>query len=296
MIGRSKSKVFQDYKVVGRPQMYIINREGSIVYEGNEISAAMVNEVLKTDRLKPQDYKKSPELILNGGFRPGEDPLYNGMRIMAGADPRSRPKLFKHFIIRPSLDTSFCEYGVKGPHDGHVGFTYYSGSLEGIFETLLQLSSSVWIENQANLTDKYDIVYWKKKASQKEAFQEIQERILSSLSIDIQERESKEEINLMYLSTPYNKQEAVRKPDDLPLGAEAAYTSINDFIHQLEVKTGSFFQADASIANTLIAHEGMAFEQLWSASAEEIRSFLAEKGIKIKTQTKYIKTYQIIQK
>ena len=42
-------KGFDNYQVTVRPQMYIINREGIIVYEGNKVNEEMIEEVIATN-------------------------------------------------------------------------------------------------------------------------------------------------------------------------------------------------------------------------------------------------------
>jgi peroxiredoxin len=54
-VGRDDDKKdFKNYNVNGRPQMYIINKEGTIVYQGNKITPEMIEEVIATNTINPQ--------------------------------------------------------------------------------------------------------------------------------------------------------------------------------------------------------------------------------------------------
>lgn len=86
-VGRDDDKNdFKNYKVNGRPQMYIINKEGTIVYQGNKVTPEIIEEVIATNTVNPQKKEEYLKVITNGGFSPGEDPLYNAVSIMQGKD------------------------------------------------------------------------------------------------------------------------------------------------------------------------------------------------------------------
>jgi hypothetical protein len=66
--------------------MYIINKEGTIVYQGNKVTPEIIEEVIATNTVNPQKKEEYLKVITNGGFSPGEDPLYNAVSIMQGKD------------------------------------------------------------------------------------------------------------------------------------------------------------------------------------------------------------------
>jgi peroxiredoxin len=145
-VGRDDDKKdFNTYKVTGRPQMYIINRDGIIVYHGSRVTEEMLEEVIATNSIALPKRIENQKVITNGGFSPGEDPLYNGVNQMLGKKSSDHPKLIDHFIIRPSLVTSLTGSGFRRAPDGYVGVTIYGGKLSDIFLFLHNFSSLNWI-------------------------------------------------------------------------------------------------------------------------------------------------------
>ena len=54
-------KGFDNYQVTGRTQMYIINREGIIVYEGNKVNEEMIEEVIATNTVTLSKKRSMPK-------------------------------------------------------------------------------------------------------------------------------------------------------------------------------------------------------------------------------------------
>lgn len=78
-VGRDDDKQeFRNYNVTGRPAMFIINRDGTLVYRGIHVSEETLLEVINTNGVAPEQKSNHPEVILNGGFRGGEDPVLTG--------------------------------------------------------------------------------------------------------------------------------------------------------------------------------------------------------------------------
>jgi len=287
-IGRDEDKQdFNNYQIIARPQIYIINRDGIIVYQGSTVSEDMIKEVIATNSVTIPQKGETPKVILNGIFGPGEDPLYNDIMIMLGKTPS--PQLIDHFIIRPSLDTIWGGVGCK-IIDGFVGITCYAGKLENIFQLLHNLSSPIWIKNNTELNATYDIVYWKKIESIEKALSEIGQRLLNGLSIKCDAIQSKENINILSLHKP---NEAVKKSEQIEDGAYNAYTSISTFVSELENKSQQLYSVDESLQDMFIHNQGMEWEKLYNADVAEILDFLKAKGIILKQEIKTITLYHI---
>lgn len=287
-IGRDEDKQdFNNYQIIARPQIYIINRDGIIVYQGSTVNEDMIKEVIATNSVTIPQKGETPKVVLNGIFGPGEDPLYNDIMIMLGKTPS--PQLIDHFIIRPSLDTIWGGVGCK-IIDGFVGITCYAGKLENIFQLLHNLSSPIWIKNNTELNATYDIVYWKKIESIEKALSEIEQRLLNGLSIKCDAIQSKKNINILSLHKP---NEAVKKSEQIEDGAYNAYTSISTFVSELENKSQQLYSVDESLQDMFIHNQGMEWEKLYNADVAEILDFLKAKGIILKQEIKTITLYHI---
>lgn len=290
-VGRDDDKQdFKNYNVTGRPAMFIINRDGTIVYRSNHLAEETLVEVINTNGVAPKEKSNYPEVITNGGFRGGEDPVFNGMNQMLGKQSSTDSKLIDQFIIRPSLETKFAgSFGYRMNED-HVGITYSAGTLEELFVFFRELPSSVWIENKLNDTSKYDIVYWRKNDSFEKAISEIETGLLSGLSIHFDSIASQRSVNV--LSLP-KKSEYVINPEQIEEGTDKAYTSIDDFIARLEEMTKHYYITDPSLKEMLVYNQGMEWKKLHEANPTEIIDFLKTKGITLKQETRMITTYTI---
>lgn len=290
-VGRDDNKQeFTNYNITSRPAMFIINRDGMIVYRSNHLTEETLVEVINTNGVAPEQKSTRPEVILNGGFRGGEDPLYNGMKQMTGKDKFCSNELIDQFIIRPSLETEgMGSYGYR-MKEKHVGITYSSGSLEELFVFLHELPSAVWIENHIPESCRYDIVYWRKTDSFEKAVSEIEQGLLSGLSITFDSISGKKNVNVLSLNKP---SEHVRSSEQIEEGTEKAYTSIDDFRTQLEELTKQYYVIDRSLQDMLIYNQGMEWNKLHEAGPTEIIDFLKAKGITLKQEAQVITTYTI---
>lgn len=294
-IGRDDDKQeFINYQISGRPQMYIINREGNIVYKGSSITEDLIEEVIATNNIAVKKESEMPNVITNGGFSGGEDPLYNAVDIMLnrnekGKDYRPKPKLINHFIIRPSLNGEFGGNGWS-QNGEYCGVTYYGGKLENVFQFLNDLSSPIWIKNHTKDTTLYDIVYWRKNKTLDDAFEEIQEGLIEGLSIKFKKTQSIQNVNKLLLS---QKNEYVLSKDDIIDGTIKAYTPISTFITQLENKSKEYFVIDKSLQDVFIYNKGMEWKKLNSSTLEEIILFLKDKDINIIKVKEKIDIYEI---
>lgn len=292
-VGRDDDKQeFKNYNVTGRPAMFIINRDGMLVYRGNHITEETLLEVINTNGVTPEQKSEHPEVIVNGGFRGGEDPMYNGMKIMTGKKEFCNSALIDQLIIRPSLEPSSSGYGYR-MQNGHVGITYCSGTLDELVVFLHELPSAVWVENTINDTCRYDVVYWRKKDSFEAAISEIEQSLSDGLSITFDSIASKKQVNT--LSLP-KVSEYVRTQEQIEEGTDKAYTSIDFFITKLEELTRQYYIADNSLKDLLVYNQGMEWKKLNEASAGEILDFLKSKGITVKQEMKMITTYVINRK
>lgn len=283
-------KGFDNYQVTGRPQMYIINREGIIVYEGNKVNEEMIEEVIATNTVTLSKKKEYAKVITRGGFTPGEDPIYNGLIQMLGREKDY--SLIEQVIIRPSLETSFGSYG-SYKNDGHVGLTYSGGDLSNIFMFLnRKISSTIWITNNTGDTTKYDIIYWKKTDDYKSAFKEVEKKLTDGLSITFDTVKTLKTVNVL---TVHNSNENLKKYEEIEQGTINLYTHINRFIFQLENKSGQYYIVDDSSQNTYIYNNGMNSKQLNmnKGSSTEIIDYLKERGITVIQEKRTIYLFEI---
>lgn len=292
-IGRDDDKQdFKNYEITGRPAMFIVNRDGILIYRGIHVTEEILLEAINTNGIAPEQKSEHPEVILNGGFRGGEDPLFNGMKQMTGRKAFCNSALIDQLIIRPSLETSSAGRAYR-MQNGHVGITYCSGLLEELFVFLHELPSNIWVENKVTDSCRYDIVYWRKKDSFEGAISEIEQSLSDGLSITFDSISSQK--NVMTLSLP-NSSEYVRKPEQIEDGTDKAYTSIDVFMTKLEELTRHYHIADTSLKDMLIYNQGMEWKKLHDASSTEIIDFLKAKGVAVKQEMKVITTYVINKK
>ena len=293
-VGRDDDKQdFLNYQVIGRPAMFIINRDGTIVYRSNHLEEEKLLEVINTNGIITEDASGHPEVIVNGGFRGGEDPLYNGMKQMTGKKTTGQSELIDQLIIRPSLENNQSGSFAYRMKKEHVGITYSCGSLEEISVFLHDLQSGIWVENQVHDTCRYDIVYWRKNDNFERAIEEIEEGLSRGLSICLDSVSHPRNINVLSLN---QLNQSVKTPEQIEEGTEKLYTPVTLFLTRLEDLTGQFHIAHKSLKDMQIENQGMEWKKLYEADAKTITDFLKSKGIVIKQETQTITSYVIRKK
>ncbi len=289
---------FKKFGVRARPRYFIINREGYIVFRGNHIDEALVEEVLKTDTV---DYEPVPtksialsnRVVTNGGFAPGQDPLYNGMRIMQGMRSAKQYQDIRQFIIRPSLEPEFGGHGWRTTKN-RVGVTYSGGRLEELLSFLRRLPSPLWIDNRSGDTTRYDIVYWKKAAGLPEAFAEIEAALLDGLDLTLDSVLKK--VSLREIRPTAAKVTAIPS-EQIPDGARNAYLSVRRIASALEKKTAVLHIVAPELAESFVPIRSWPQgRQLMEASPREIANLLAMNGITVADNEREIGVYELVRK
>jgi len=291
-VGRDDDKqVFKDYKVQARPNVVIINREGIVVYNGTSITEQLLEEVISTDNIEPEEAIEF-DVITSGGFSPGDDPLYNGVVTMLGKEEQNSK--IQSFIIRKSLNTQYPgSFGHRTLDDGHVGITFDAVKLVKIFQVLNKVPSAIRIKDNTKDTIDYDIVFWKKEKSVEVAYMAIQEALLQGLSIELTSNYSKEPVNKFILT---RKSNIILSKEEIEEGTLKAYTSINHFTTLLENSTKEFYSIDKTLENTFIYNKGMEPAKQYSATPNELLDFLLNNGIRIKKVEERIEIFNMSKK
>ncbi len=309
-VGRDDNgEEFKNYKVTGRPQMFIINRKGNVVYEGNFVSDKLIEEVLSTDSVSTlNEYKETKKnnkdlvLVTSGGFAPGEDPLYNrvdkSLRRYIPREHRSKTYFDKYqFIIRPTLEKTITSRGKswgwsnKYKNRDLVGITHYAGTLENTFKFLNNLSSHIWVKNKTKKLGGYDVVYLKKSPSIEAAFKEIQETLLESLSLNFKKVKTIELVNKLTLK---KKNENVITASQIENGTKHAYKAVTKYISRLEIITNEYFIADKSLKDKYIYNRELG--DIDKANAKDIIAFLKTRNIEVKKEKEVIEIFEITSK
>lgn len=279
---------FKNYQVASRPQIFIINKKGYIVYTGGVINETILNEVIATDTFISKPQISFLDIISDAGFAGGEDPLFNAMAMMRS---NNKPKqyLINYFIIRPSFDTE-KSYGFKNYQNGYIGITYTGGRLEDIFSYFYKLQSPVWVKNNTKHSLNYDIVYYRKIKNRDAANEEILKHLFEDLSIRF-DTLTKEQI--VYLVSLKQGNENIKTSDELNAAIINAYTSIEEYIKAFEEKAEVLCLIDSSLQNRLIFNQEMDWNKLYDASSDDVKKFLEKMGLIFEQRNKRITYYQI---
>lgn len=290
-VGRDDDKMdFNTYGVTGRPLLYVINRDGIIVYHGHKVTAAILDEVIATNSIAAPVESKNLQVITDGDFSPGEDPMYNGVYEMLGRKSSEKPNLHDQFIIRHSLETSSSGSGFRQSHDGHVGITIYGVRIPAIYLFLHNISSLNWIRNNTNDTSNYDIIFWQKRKSLSKAFKDIEQSLSDDLAVKFKSINSYEHVNILSIN---QENEFIKKEDAIEEGAYKTYTSIQTFVSLLEDKTNEFYLIDKSLQKSFIYNKGMEQNKMYQSTSSELLEFLTHQGIKVTKENRKITLYEI---
>lgn len=285
---------FENYNVVGLPTIIIINSNGYIIYRGSRVDNQLLDMVLKTDTVFPEN-KKSGHIKnitvhdVYGTWSPGEDPLYNGVdKLLNESKKRSEP-IFQ-FIIRPSLLNKSEGRGFGVKHlDGITGITINNEDIRDIIVFLYDLPSKLWVNDLTNNGTRYDIIYHKKHISINEAFEEIKKTLINYLFLKINERNQEKDVNLLFLKNEHSQ--GVFSKKQIKRGTQKLYISIGDFASILEDKTGQIYLSDENLKNKYLYNK-LAYN-INRFSYVELINFLKDAGIEIKTEKRKLKIIEI---
>lgn len=237
-------------------------------------------------------------LVANGGFAPGEDPLYNGvdksLRRYIPREHRRKTYFDKyHFIIRPTLQktTTLGNSWGKNKMGDYVGITHYAGTLENTFRFLNNLSSHIWVKNKSKKLGGYDVIYFKKSPSYEAAFSEIQKTLLESLSLDFKKVKTTKLVNKLKLK---KKNENVITVNQIEDGTRHAYKGINEYISRLERITNEYFIVDKPLKDKYVYNKELG--PIWKANAKDIIVFLETRNIEVKKEKEVIEIFEITSK
>ncbi|MEO0724214.1 MAG: TlpA disulfide reductase family protein [Bacteroidota bacterium] len=292
-VGRDNDKsIIEAYGVVGRPSYFIINRLGIVVYEGTGINEEIIEEVLATDTFQPpvaQNVEAGKvSLITNGGFTPGDDPVYNAVRFMAGDEDLMSYDRIYQFIIRPSLEDGIDGYGYKNSRT-HVGITFSGGNLVDIVTFLKVLPSVQRVKNRTDQQGRFDIIYWKPCASVQLAREEVLGELYRGLDIRLDSIQIEQEIKVLR-----SEGATVIQKADLQLGAEKTYRTLGEVAAVLEVKLAEYVAVDNLQEDLYIPTDDFITPwELEEASIEVITAYLLKYGVKIVEEERTLTLFEI---
>lgn len=287
---------FKNYEVTARPTLYIINQSGEIVYSGYSITEELLEEVIQTGNVehkKSKQEQQRKEAIVFGGFSPGEDPVYNGMRIMTGKERDQRSKIISQFILRPSLDTVHRGSGYSY-NRGYFGITYSHGKLESMISFLYDLPTDLWVSNKTDYTDNYDLIYRKKAENMEKGYYNLLNELLEAFEIRIDTLSVTKEVNVLYLK---NESEEIIDSKKVDKALNGAYRDIYFFTKRLGRIEQEFFIPDDELLNKMVyilnTDQLSGNELIQEKNPERIIDFLHSVGIEIQKEEREIELYEI---
>ena len=297
-IGRDNSKrTLANYEISSFPSVFIIDKQGIVIYQGDVITEDLIEEAIATNRI---EVSENSEITVNFPnfsvekmfkyfrFSGGEDPVYNMFRGVSGMENKPY-KMIDHFIIRPSLVNEFTGCVYKNTN-GHIGVTYIGGTVAEILAFLREKPSPLWVKDKTQDTTLYDIVCYKKAKYLKQVYREIEQRFAEGFSFKINTVVSEQDINMLYVS---RKSDLLKKEKEIAPETERIYMEIDEIASSLEDKSGQYFMVDKSLKDMFVFNNEWDFEKLYTATSDELIDFLKRRGIDIRIEKKKIKLLEL---
>jgi thiol-disulfide isomerase/thioredoxin len=287
----TSGKSFKDYEILTIPHVFLVNREGRIVFHG-EVTEDHVDQVIATDRVEVDGLPDLPlehEVITYGGFIPGQDPVYNGMYQMLGGDHATRPQPLDQFIIRPALDKD-GGYGSREQH-GHIGFTHCGSTLRQIITYLKELSTPIWITTALPDTVLYDLIYWRPKRDRESAVVEIISAFESALDMRLVGKDSLRTVGVLRL---VGQGEAVVQWRDMPEGTNYLYHPASEFVRRLENLSAQLHTAGELPAEAMIFVGLEELNEFPNYDHARLVDFLARRNISVIPEQRMVTTYAMV--
>ena len=290
----SDGSVFKDYKITSIPSSYIINRKGVVVFTGHHITKELLEEVIETDQIKidhKKPVKQNPQVkkleLAEAVY--GEDPIYNTVKKQYKLN-NNIPNKISQLIIRPNLNTGTMLSSERKLKNGYVGITMYGFSVSTLYQDFYNIRSYAWLRNNTNDTLKYDIIYYKKAKSVKDAKQEIVEELETNLSYYLDSLEAMESVFELYLD---EQSELLIVKSSLSESAQKACISVEFVLKYLEYFRGVIHLSDSSLKDIMINDPEKSYSYYRNSTPMEIETYLKEIGISIRLVDKKLTTYEL---
>ena len=289
--------IFQAYRVLGRPQYYVVNRSGRVVYAGSAVNAELLEEVLATDAVavkppappEPSGYES--EVITYGHYQPGEDPTYIGVLEMLERDRHAEDRFVSQFILRPSLPGMGNLLGNRfDSKRNRVGVTYPNAPLPVLLAYVKQLTSARWITNETGDNSDYDLIYSRSAPSLESAFAEIEAGLLRDLNLRLDEAPVTEEVGVIVAR---GKAHSAITKDQIPEGAERTYVDIKSLIAAYEEITDGKMVADDGLTELYVYDKDLVYRSNYQPSVEQLQAILLQNDLYITRQQREIVLYRL---
>jgi peroxiredoxin len=148
---------FTNYKIVPRPQIYIINREGIVVYQGKEITEEMLKEVIKTNTIsatfnssKPSQIREKERLTQEEAEKQGREIVEKYQTAIGSKNKEEKVKTFETVTEIETMAGKRKETKIEDRTDKNniKTYTVSEGGIEGKREVGFD-GKRTWMKNNS---------------------------------------------------------------------------------------------------------------------------------------------------
>ena len=272
--------VFKRYAVSGIPRTFVIDKEGRIVLDTRPmaLTAKLLREIASGTYVQPTSAptKRADEdtgLPRLGGFSPGIDPLMwpwvEAGQIEAG--------LFDQTIIRPTIVPGSFSHGWRTTAGGGVGITIVSATTLEVLEIALQLPSSQRLVDTAEIDagKHWDVVFSRPSGwTSERAWKAIVETMSDVAGVRTEKFRAERDVLLATAGEEVLRRENIDWEEDPTV---KSLRCVTDLLGRLESLSGMIvLPASEDLSERYVDTFDI---NLWRLSAEELRTWLEEKGL-----------------
>jgi|GEM_PF-2934219 len=287
--------VFKGYGVRGIPRTFVIDKEGRVVLDTRPeaLTAKLLREIVggtyvptPSTPAKPADGGAGlPEL---GSFTGGIDPLMWPW-IEAG---QIEADFFYQTIIRPTVAPGSFSHGTRTYRGGSVGITIISATTFDVLKMALRLPSSLRLVDAAGIDAEihWDVVFSRPSGSTLEqAWKEIVETMCEVAGVRTEKFRAKRDVLLVSVGEEVLRGANIDWEGDPTV---KSFRSVANLIGSLESRSGIIvLSASEDLTKRYVDAFGVV---TWRMSAEELRTWLEEKGLSFTRDNRDVDLIRIV--
>lgn len=273
---------FRNYHVEGRPQTFIIDKKGMVIFEGDpsHVTEQLLSKIVSGSYLQSQPVIQKTTGIL-GSWGGGQDPVITGN---FGMDTMN---YLHHEVVRKSVNP----YSGSGwmQNNGEAGITLLGMNLSEIIATTSGLPSALRVQNRSAKGDneRWDIIFSRKKGYDLEkGMKTVSELVCNTFSVEVRdELIAKDALIPVYPSENKLIKVTAVKDDDPNL---RTYQLLSDIFQAIEKKTGMIVDYKDDAGNFFVDVFSLG-SKYYSMTGEELEQWLQKGyGIGFRTENRNI--------
>lgn len=291
-----EGELFKSLGITAIPKCVVINKLGVVLYEGSHVDNEILDKILQGETPSVDTSFSAPKqlngnmVISDGGGSPGDDPVFNGMRLMMGQELDGESNALSQTIFRKSLQKTPGWYGER--NEGDLKGITLCGGLSEILGYLLGATSEVWVTDNVTEGQIYDLVYWGKH---RKSFPKLKRGLVRVIADAMNIRIDKRPVDTEFIKMKFSrKNPAMTYAKVVPQEERYDFISLFDVVSHLETTSGRKYVFSEGNKEYFIhwPKDNLPLRQM---SVENIEQWLESLGVDFERTSGKVVGYEIVE-